>query len=201
MKAVQISRYGGSDVVEINQNAPFPSAPKPLPNKILVGIKAAGVNPVDWKIREGHMQQMMNPKFPLTLGMDFSGVVQQAIEEGENPYEVLRQGDEVYGQAAVPSGGSGAFAQMAIANADSVAPKPKSLNHTEAAALPHAGVSAWQALVETWGCQVARRYLSTVGQGAYGQSPYHSQRTWEPTWQQPQARMTGSLSQSWGLMR
>ena len=82
MKAVQISRYGGSDVVEIKQNAPFPSAPKPLPDKILVGIKAAGVNPVDWKIREGHMQQMMNPKFPLTLGMDFSGVVQQMGEGG-----------------------------------------------------------------------------------------------------------------------
>ena len=83
MKAVQISRYGGSDVVEIKQNAPFPSAPKPSPDKILVDIKAAGVNPVDWKIREGHMQQMMNPKFPLTLGMDFSGVVQQDGEEGE----------------------------------------------------------------------------------------------------------------------
>ena len=82
MKAVQISRYGGSDV-EIKQNTPSPSVPKPSPDKILVGIKAAGVNPVDWKIREGHMQQMMNPKFPLTLGMDFSGVVQQVGEEGE----------------------------------------------------------------------------------------------------------------------
>ena len=72
MKAVQISRYGGSEVVEIKHNIPSPSVPKPLPDKILVDIKAAGVNPVDWKIREGHMQQMMNPKFPLTLGMDFS---------------------------------------------------------------------------------------------------------------------------------
>ena len=169
MKAVQISRYGGSDVVEIKQNAPFPSAPKPLPDKILVGIKAAGVNPVDWKIREGHMQQMMNPKFPLTLGMDFSGVVQQAGEEGENLDEVRGQGDEeVYGQAVVSSGGSGAFAEMAIANADSVAPKPKSLSHTEAAALPLAGVSAWQALVENMGLSSGQKILIHGGAGGIG---------------------------------
>ena len=168
MKAVQISRYGGSDVVEIKQNAPFPSAPKPSPDKILVDIKAAGVNPVDWKIREGHMQQMMNPKFPLTLGMDFSGVVQQMVEGGEKLPAVFGQGDEVYGQAAVPSGGSGAFAEMAIANADSVAPKPKSLSHTEAAALPLAGVSAWQALGENMGLSSGQKILIHGGAGGIG---------------------------------
>lgn len=168
MKAVQISRYGGSEVVEIKQNAPFPFTPKPLPDKILIGIKAAGVNPVDWKIREGHMQQMMHTQFPLTLGMDFSGVVQQAGEEGENLDEVLRQGNEVYGQAAVTSGGSGAFAEMAIANVDSVAPKPKSLNHIEAAALPLAGVSAWQALVENMGLTSGQKILIHGGAGGIG---------------------------------
>jgi alcohol dehydrogenase len=169
MKAVQISRYGGSEVVEIKQDTPSP--PKPSPEKIIVDIKAAGVNPVDWKIREGHMQQMMNPKFPLTLGMDFSGVVQQ-VGEGEGGEEKLpagfRQGDEVYGQAAVPSGGSGAFAEMAIANADSVAPKPKSLNHIEAAALPLAGVSAWQALVENMGLSSGQKILIHGGAGGIG---------------------------------
>src|SRR3954447_25777032 len=112
MKSAQINKYGGSNVIEINQNT---LSPKLLPDKILVDIKAAGVNPVDWKIREGHMQQMIHPQFPLTLGMDFSGVVQQ-IGEGEGrgeklPPTGLKQGDEVYGQAAVPSGGSGAFAE------------------------------------------------------------------------------------------
>ena len=169
MKAVQISRYGGSDVVEIKQNIASPSVPKPLSNKILVGIKAAGVNPVDWKIREGHMQQMINPKFPLTLGMDFSGVVQEVGEgEGEKLPLGLRKGDEVYGQAAVPSGGSGAFAEMAVTNADSIAPKPKILSHTEAAALPLAGVSAWQALVENMGLSGAQKILVHGGAGGIG---------------------------------
>ena len=69
--------------------------------------------------------------------MDFSGVVQEVGEGGGEKLPAgFGQGDEVYGQAAVTSGGSGAFAEMAIANADSVAPKPKSLSHTEAAALP-----------------------------------------------------------------
>ena len=172
MKAVQISRYGGSDVVEIKQNVPSPSVPKPSPDKILVGIKAAGVNPVDWKIREGHMQQMMHPKFPLTLGMDFSGVVQEVGEGGGGGEKLIPagfgQGDEVYGQAAVPSGGSGAFAEMAVTNVDSVAPKPKSLSLTEAAALPLAGVSAWQALVENIGLSGGQKILIHGGAGGIG---------------------------------
>jgi alcohol dehydrogenase len=169
MKAVQISRYGGSEVVEIKHNIPSPSVPKPLPDKILVDIKVAGVNPVDWKIREGHLQQMMNPKFPLTLGMDFSGVVQEVGEGGGEKLPAgFGQGDEVYGQAAVPSGGSGAFAEMAVTNADSVAPKPKSLSHTEAAALPLVGVSAWQALVENMELSSGQKILIHGGAGGIG---------------------------------
>ena len=74
----------------------------------------------------------------------------------------------MYGQAAVPSGGSGAFAEMAIANADSVAPKPKSLNHTEAAALPLVGVSAWQALVENMELSSGQKILIHGGAGSIG---------------------------------
>ena len=112
MKSAQIKRYGGSEVVEINQNTPAPNDPSA--GKVLVRIKAAGVNPVDWKIREGYMQQMMPLQFPSTLGMDFSGVIEQ-VGEGVSG---LKQGDEVYGQASVILGGSGAFAEMALANAD-----------------------------------------------------------------------------------
>ncbi len=173
MKAVQIRRYGGGEVVEIKQNAPLP--PKPLPGKFLVGIKASGVNPVDWKIREGHMQQMIHSQFLLTLGLDFSGVVQQVEEaggEGGGGEKLLsaglKKGDEVYGQAGVPSGGSGAFAEMAITNADSVAPKPKSLSHTEAAALPLAGVNAWQALVENMKLSGGQKILIHGGAGGIG---------------------------------
>jgi len=170
MKAAQIDRYGDSKVVEIKQNAPPP--PKPSTDKILVDIKAAGVNPVDWKIREGHMQQMIHLQFPSTLGMDFSGVINQVgegqEEEGQELSTDFKQGDEVYGQAAVPSGGSGAFAEIALTKADSIAPKPKSLNHFEAAALPLVGVSAWQALVENMNLSNGQRILIHGGAGGIG---------------------------------
>ena len=94
MKSAQIKKYGGSEVVQINQSAPQPIV---SPGKVLVIVKAAGVNPIDWKIREGYMQQMIRLQFPSTLGMDFSGVVEQ-IGEGVSAF---KQGDEVYGQAAV----------------------------------------------------------------------------------------------------
>ena len=67
--------------------------------KVLVSIKAAGVNPVDWKIREGAFQEMIQLQFPSTLGIDFSGVIKQ-VGEGVSNSE-FKQGDEVYGQAGV----------------------------------------------------------------------------------------------------
>jgi len=78
MKSMQIKRYGSSDVMEVNNTA---SVSSPSLGKILVSVKAAGVNPIDWKIREGYMQQMAPLQFPSTLGMDFSGVIKQM---GEN---------------------------------------------------------------------------------------------------------------------
>jgi len=76
MKSAQINKYGSSEVIEINQNTPEPTI---SPGKVVVTIKAAGVNPVDWKIREGGMHQLIPLQFPSTLGMDFSGDIKQVI--------------------------------------------------------------------------------------------------------------------------
>ena len=134
--------------------------------KVLVSIKAAGVNPVDWKIREGAFQQMIQLQFPSTLGIDFSGVIKQ-VGEGVSSSD-FKQGDEVYGQAGVTNGGSGAFAEMALAKTDSIANKPKRLNHIEAAALPLVGVSAWRALRENIGLSNGQRILIHGGAGGIG---------------------------------
>jgi alcohol dehydrogenase len=163
MKSAQISRYGSSDVIEINQNAPEPTLSS---GKVLVSIKAAGVNPVDWKIREGAFQQMISLEFPSTLGIDFSGVIKQ-VGEGVSSSD-FKQGDEVYGQAGVTNGGSGAFAEMALAKTDSIANKPKRLSHIEAAALPLVGVSAWRALTENIGLSKGQRILIHGGAGGIG---------------------------------
>jgi alcohol dehydrogenase len=162
MKSAQIRSYGGSEVVEINQSTPLPNDPSS--GKVLVRIKTAGVNPVDWKLREGYMQQLMPLQFPSTLGMDFSGVIEKVGQEVSE----FKQGDEVYGRASVMEGGSGAFAEMALANADSIAHKPKTLSHEEAAGLPLVGVSAWQALVETIRLSNGQRILIHGGAGGIG---------------------------------
>ena len=163
MKSIQIRRYGKSDVVEINNTS---SVPDVSTGKILLNVKASGVNPADWKIREGQFQQMIPLQFPSTLGMDFSGIVKQVGEKDMS--SDFKQGDEVYGQASVFSGGSGAFAELALANKDSIAHKPKTLNHLEAAGLPLVGVSAWQALVETIGLSKDQRILIHGGAGGIG---------------------------------
>src|SRR5918999_546421 len=162
MKSAQIKRYGGSEVVEISQSTSGPDPPSA--RKVLVTVKAAGVNPADWKVREGYFQQMTPLQFPSTLGMDFSGVIEKV---GEGVYD-FKQDDEVYGQASVMRGGSGAFAEMALANEDSIAHKPKTLSHEEAAGLPLIGVSAWQALVETIGLSGGQKILIHGGAGGIG---------------------------------
>jgi alcohol dehydrogenase len=162
MKSVQITRYGNTnEVIEIRQtNAPNLSA-----GKVLVEVRAAGVNPIDWKIREGYMQQMIHLQFPSTLGLDFTGVVKQV---GGDVSSDFNQGSEVYGQAGVPMGGSGSFSDVALATATSIAHKPKTLGNMEAAALPLVGVSAWQALVENIALSNGQKILIHGGAGGIG---------------------------------
>jgi alcohol dehydrogenase len=162
MKSAQINRYGSSEVIEINQNTPSPII---SPSKVLVELKAAGINPIDWKIREGYMKQVISLQFPSTLGMDFSGFIKQIGEDISSNY---KQGDEVYGQASVTNGGSGAFAEIALTNIENIALKPKSLSYIEAAALPLVGVSAWQALVENMRLSNGQKILIHGGAGGIG---------------------------------
>ena len=163
MKSAQINKYGSSEVIEINQSTPEPTL---SPGKVLVTIKAAGVNPVDWKIREGYMQQMISLQFPSTLGIDFSGVIKQ-VGEGVSSSD-FKNGDDVYGQAGVISGGSGAFAEIALANTESIAYKPKSSSYPEAAGLPSVGVSASQALKENIKLSSGQKILIHGGAGGIG---------------------------------
>ena len=79
MKAAQIKTYGDSEVVEINQTTSLLNDPSD--GMVLVRIKAAGVNPADWKVREGYFQQMTPLQFPTTLGMDFSGVIEKVGDD------------------------------------------------------------------------------------------------------------------------
>jgi alcohol dehydrogenase len=161
MKAAQIKKYGGSEVVDINNNEPKPAVSE---GHLLIEVHAAGINPVDWKIREGYMAQMIPLKFPATLGGDFSGVV---VDVGSG-VSGFKKGDEAYGQAGALRGGSGSFAEFVLADVKVIAPKPKNIDHVEAAALPLTGVSAWQALVDHIGLSRGKRILIHGGAGGIG---------------------------------
>jgi len=162
MKSAQIRTYGDSEVVEINQSTP--PLNDPSDGMVLVRVKAAGVNPADWKVREGFFKEMAPLQFPSTLGMDFSGV----IEKVGNDVHDFKKGDEVYGDAVAIRGNSGAFAEMALANSETIAHKPKTLSHEQGAGLPLVGVSAWQALVETMQLSNGQKILIHGGAGGIG---------------------------------
>jgi len=161
IKAAQISSYGGNEVVEIAKDTFIPLASK---GKIVVEVHAAGVNPIDWKVRQGYLAKMMPLEFPVTLGGDFSGTVTD-IGKGVSGLEI---GDEVYGQAGALLGGSGSFAEYVLAPADNVSKKPLKTSYIEAAALPLTGVSAIQAILEHIGLKKGQKILIHGGAGGIG---------------------------------
>lgn len=161
MRAVQISKYGGNEVLEINENAPKPSVAK---GQVLVEVYAASINPIDWKVRAGYLEEMVPLQFPAILGGDFSGVV-TGVGEGVGNFKF---GDEVYGQGGILNGGSGSFAQFVAVNAGKVAQKPKSVDFIEAGALPLAGVSALQAIEDHIRLKSGQKILIHGGAGGIG---------------------------------
>lgn len=161
MKAVQINTYGGSEVLGVHENIPTPIPGK---GQVLIEVHAAGLNPFDIKVLSGAYKEMIPLKFPVTFGGDFSGVLTQ-VGEGVSDFQI---GDEVYGTAIVLSGGSGAFAQMTVANTQKVAYKPKKVSFTEAAALPVAGLTAVEAITDQIKIQKDQRILIHGGAGGVG---------------------------------
>ncbi len=135
MKAAQINEYGSPDVIKIVDI----DKPAPGEGQILVELRAASLNPFDYKLRKGFMKDMMPLQFPITIGADFAGVV----VEGSDDY---RPGDEVFGSAIILNGGSGALAEFATANTQNIALKPKNVSFQQAAAAVLTGVSALQAV-------------------------------------------------------
>lgn len=160
MKAAQINGYGDKDVLKTVADA---VKPKPAAGQVLVEVHAAAVNPFDWKVRAGYMKDGHPLSFPATLGGDFSGVVAE-LGEGVSGVAV---GDEVYGQANAV-GGQGSYAEFTPVKAESLAGKPKSVDFVTAAALPLAGVSAYQALVEHMELSSGQKILIHGGAGGIG---------------------------------
>lgn len=136
MKAMRIHEFGGPEVLELNEIA----IPEPAADEVLIKVYATSVNPVDWKIREGQRKEKFPGTLPLTLGWDVSGVVEKAGDKVRN----LQIGDEVYSRPDPTRNGT--YAEYVVVKANQVGLKPKSIDHINAAAVPLAGLTAWQGL-------------------------------------------------------
>jgi NADPH:quinone reductase-like Zn-dependent oxidoreductase len=139
MKRIQYHRYGGPEVMRLEDFEPA----RPGSGEVLVRVKAAAANPMDWKIRNGEMRIMTGRRFPRGLGHDFAGVVAAVGAQVTR----LGVGDEVLGGAGLRA--AGAFAEMVVAEEKAVVRKPANLSWEEAAAIPVVGLTAFQAMVTT----------------------------------------------------
>ena len=159
MKAIRIHNYGGPEVLK------YEAAPQPqvsAEGEVLIRVHAASVNPIDWRVREGYMKDFWPHKFPLILGWDLSGVVEE-LGRGASRFKI---GDEVY---SVPDPTrNGAYADYIVVRESELALKPKSLPHIRAAAVPLAALTAWQALFDTGQLQPGQRVLVHGGSGGVG---------------------------------
>jgi NADPH:quinone reductase-like Zn-dependent oxidoreductase len=158
MKAVRIHQYGGPEVLR------FEDAPRPAPGfaEVLIRVHAAGVNPVDWKIRAGYMKELRPYTFPLILGWDLSGVV-EVIGPGTGKFKV---GDEVYSRPDISR--NGAYAEYIVVQESEVAFKPRSIDHIHAAAIPLACLTAWQAIFDTARLSAGQKILIHAAAGGVG---------------------------------
>ncbi|WP_406150413.1 NADP-dependent oxidoreductase [Streptomyces sp. NBC_01012] len=160
MKAISYSGYGPADVLEYGERPD----PKVGPDSVLVKVRAAAVNPVDWKAREGYLQAGLEAVFPVIPGWDVSGVVVQpgaAVDE-------FAVGDEVIGYVREDFLSRGTFAEYVAAPVRTLARKPLSLSFEEAAGLPLCGLTAYQVLHHTLKVQEGESVLVHAAAGGVG---------------------------------
>lgn len=158
MKAVYIENYGGTEQLKYG----FLPKPDIGPSDVLIEAYAASVNPVDWKIREGYLAEYLPYKFPLILGWDVAGVV---VSVGDQVSR-FRVGDEVFSRPATERNGT--YAEYVAVDEHLVAPKPRNISFEEAASVPLAGLTAWEALHEIAHVSPGQKVLIHGGAGGVG---------------------------------
>ena len=160
MRAIIINNFGGRDQMQLAER------PKPVPGKgeVLIRVKAAGVNPVDTKIREGLLRFRLPHMFPVILGWDAAGVVEE-IGPGCKRFKI---GDEVFSYCRKPVVMHGAYCEFIALDEKNVAFKPAKLSFAEAAAIPLAGLTAFQSLIEAGEIARGQKVLIHAAAGGVG---------------------------------
>jgi NADPH:quinone reductase-like Zn-dependent oxidoreductase len=158
MKAVRIHTYGGPEVLTL-EDIPIPSI---APNEVLIKVYASGVNPVDWKIREGLRKTAFPATLPRILGWDVSGVIEAIGTEVAE----FKKGDQVYSRPDITRNGT--YAEYIAVRASEVAFKPKTIDHMTAAAVPLAALTAWQALFDYGKLEAGQKVVIIGASGGVG---------------------------------
>jgi NADPH:quinone reductase-like Zn-dependent oxidoreductase len=155
MQAVQVHRYGGPEQLKLEEKP----RPQPQTGEVLVRVYAAGVNPIDWKIRQGLMKESRPVTFPFTPGIEVAGVV-EGVGPGVTAFEI---GQAVFGQSA-----RGAYAEYITESVEALALKPETLSFAEAATVPVGATTAWRALFDNGGLTSGQRVLIQGAAGGVG---------------------------------
>ena len=153
MKAIRFHEYGGPEKLVI-ETIP---RPEPASNEVLIKVRFAAVNPVDWKLRAGFLKEYMPVQFPSTPGIDVSGTV----EEVGSDVKTFKKGQSVFGI------GKGTYAEYAIAGGTDIVVKPDNLTFEQAATLPVGSLTAWQC-VEDAGIKTGQTVLVLGAAGGVG---------------------------------
>lgn len=158
MKAIRLHAFGGPDALTMD-DIPIPV---PAPDEVLVRVYATSVNPVDWKMGLSGGKGPFPVHLPLIPGWDLSGVVEQTGER----VQTFKKGDEVYGRPSPLR--DGAYAEFIVVKANEISFKPRSIEHALAAAVPLAGLTAWQGLFDMGGLDTGQKVLIQAASGGVG---------------------------------
>jgi NADPH:quinone reductase-like Zn-dependent oxidoreductase len=157
MRAAVIRAFGPPDVIHIEEVM----TPEPQGDEVLVKVRAASVNPVDYKIRMGQYPAVDQSRLPLTLGRDMAGTVEKCGPDARK----FQRGDAVY---ALLDNEHGSYAEYVIVRERDLVAKPHELDYTEAAAVPLAAMTAWQGLFDHGGLRAGQHVLIHGGGGGVG---------------------------------
>ncbi len=155
IQVIRVHEYGEPEQLKL-EHVP---RPEPQPGEVLVRVHAAGVNPVDWKIRQGLRRETRSIQFPYIPGFDLAGVVEE-IGPGVTAFQ---KGQAVFGQST-----KGAYAEYTTASVETLALKPERLSFDEAATIPVGATTAWQGLFDHGDLQTAQRVLIQGAAGGVG---------------------------------
>jgi len=160
MRAIVFDEFGGPEKLRMAEV----SIPTPAADEVLIEVRCASVNPVDWKIREGMLADLFPHEFPIVPGWDAAGGI-ASVGKGVTAFHI---GDKVYAYCRKPKIRHGTYAEYVTMTAEAVAPMPRNLDFAAASTIPLAGLTAWQALFDAGKLSAGGKVLVHAGAGGVG---------------------------------